>query len=257
MDSEDEEQEKKRKLKAIKRKIKKFKLPKNKLLVIDNPDKKFHEHWKKGRSLCNFPVPFQAIICGKQNVGKGVVVTNLILHQGSDKVKGANKPFEEIYVLHCDGKHTNEYKDCGAIFLDKLPPPESWDDKKKKLLILEDCAIKGFSKVQLEYLKRAIAYVSTHKNLSTVITCQDIYDIGDPLIRRCTNLFVLFPSLDYTSLAGFNRKIGLQKGDLGVLFRKYCASNHDSIWLDMTDNGKSPYKIRRNCFDVIEMHHVS
>ena len=99
MESEDEEEQIKIKLKAIKKKIKKFKLPKNKLLVIDNPDKDFHEHWKKGRSLINFPVPFQAIICGKQNVGKGVVVSNLILHQGSDNVKGADKPFEEIYIL--------------------------------------------------------------------------------------------------------------------------------------------------------------
>ena len=53
-------------------------------------------------------------------------------------------------------------------------------------------------------------------------------------------------------LAGISRKIGLKKGELEMLFKKYCKSNHESIWIDMTENNKSPYKLRLNGFDIIE-----
>lgn len=247
-EEDDRREEKKRK---IMKKVKKFKMPKDKLLVMPNPDKKWHERWSKTRSKLNFPAPWRVILCGPPNAGKGVCMINLILAQGMDKAKGENKPFEEIYVVHIDGKHTGEYKNCGAKFLKKIPAPSFWDPKKKKLLILEDLSFKDMDKSQKEALKRCWGYCSTHKNLCCALTCQDIYDVGDPFIRRCTNLFVLFPSIDYTSLKTLNKKIGLKKGELETVFDKFCGCNHDSIWIDLTDDNRSPFKLRLNGFDVI------
>ncbi len=251
-DEIDEKAEKIKKLKKLKRKIKKFKMPKDKLLVVKNPDKGFHESWTKGRSKLNIPHPFRALIIGLPNSGKGVCAMNLLLAQGSDKVKGANKPFEEVYVCHCDGDSTQEYRNCGAIFLNEIPKPKDWNSDKKKLLILEDLSYKDMNKYQKEALKRAWAYVSTHKNLSCIMTLQDLFDLNEPLVRRCTNLFILFPSIDYTSINTINKKLGLKKGDLEQLFRKYCKKPHDSIWLDMSADNSSPYKMRLNGFNVIQ-----
>ncbi len=247
----DDEDERKKKLSKIKKKIKKFKLPKDRLYIVQNPDKKFHEKWTSTRSRLNFPHPLRAVICGVPNSGKGICVMNIILNQGRDEKKGENKPFEDIFIVHVDGKNTKEYKDCGAIFLDKIPSPDSWDSDRKKLLILEDISFQSLSKQQREYWKRAWAYCSTHKNLSCILTCQDMYDLSEILVRRCTSLFVLFPSVDYTSLNTINRKVGLRKGELELLFQKYAKNNHTSIWLDMTGDGKSPYKIRLNGFQTL------
>jgi hypothetical protein len=248
----DEIQRKKDKIKAIRSKIKGFKLPTNKLFIVKNEDKLFHETWDNQRSKLNIPVPFQSVICGKQNSGKSVIINNLILHQGRDSKEGSNRPFKEIYVYHCDGESTKEYKNYKAVFLKKIPKPEDWSDCSiKKLLILEDIAIKSLKNEQLECLKRAVGYCSTHKNLSVIITLQDPFDIV-PFLRRCCNLFILFPNLDYTSLAMLSKKIGLHKDELRILFEKFCKCNHDSIWLDNTENGKSPYKLRLNGFDIIE-----
>jgi hypothetical protein len=249
----DEQAEKAKKIKKIKRKLRRFKMPKDKLLVMKNPDKGYHESWSKGRSKLNIPHPFRALVIGLPNSGKGVCCLNLLLAQGIDKkIKGANKPFEEVYVCHCDGDSTKEYRNCGATFLPKIPAPKEWNSDKKKLLILDDLSYKDMNKFQKEALKRAWAYVSTHKNLSCIMTLQDLYDLNEPLVRRCTNLFILFPSIDYTSLNTINRKLGLKKGDLEQLFKKYCKNNHDSIWLDMTADNTSPYKMRLNGFKIIE-----
>lgn len=249
---EDHAKKKAEKVKKIKRKIKRFKMPKDKLFVFENPDKRFHERWTKGRSKLNIPCPFRAMIVGLPNCGKSVCVVNLLLAQGMDKGRGANRPFEEVYVVHCGGESTLEYRNCGAIFLDAIPAPKDWNSRKKKLLILEDLSYKDLRKGQREALKRCWAYVSTHKNLSCVITLQDLFDLDEALVRRCTNLFILFPSIDLTSMNSINKKIGLKKGELQVLFQKYCKQPHDSIWLDLSADGTSPFKMRLNGFKSIE-----
>lgn len=247
-DSQDKQKKKVKEKKRILKKIKKFKMPKNKLLVFPNPDKGFHESWTKSRSMLNFPVPFRCMLIGTANSGKSTIVTNLILAQGMDKKKGENQPFEEVYIIHYGHKDTKEYKKCGAKFLKDIPNPSSWNVDKKKLLILEDLSYKDMSLQQKEALKRCWAYVSTHKNLSCIMTLQDFFDCDCTLVRRCTNLFVLFPTIDKVELSQISRKIGLKKGELEILFDKYCKSGHDSLWLDLTENGRSPYPIRINGF---------
>ena len=40
------------------------------------------------------------------------------------------------------------------------------------------------------------------------------------------------------------------------MFRQFCKSNHDSIWIDMTDDNQSPYKYRLNGFDMINRNFI-
>lgn len=49
--------------KKTKKKKRRKPLP-NELLIIDNPDKVWHESWTKGRNILNFPHPFRAVLFG-------------------------------------------------------------------------------------------------------------------------------------------------------------------------------------------------
>ena len=245
---ENKEELKKKRIKKIKNKIKRFKLPKDRLLVFPNPDKFDHEHWNPKRSKLNICTPFRALICGPPSSGKTVVAHNLILYQGCDNSKGNNKPFEEIYVIHID--KSKEYDLCGAKLLYDIPDKNSWNDKKK-LVILEDLLFRDLNKKSKHNLLHLLKYISTHKNTSVIINIQDMFCINETIVRRCCNLFILFPTIDYTSLNVISNKIGLKKGELKLLFDTFCKSQHDSIWIDLTDNMKSPYKLRLNGFQVI------
>tara|TARA_B110000902_G_scaffold113995_1_gene134226 strand:+ start:4584 stop:5246 length:663 start_codon:yes stop_codon:yes gene_type:complete len=216
------------------------KLP-DELIVIPNADKKFHEKWHKGRNMLNFPHPFRAVCLGPPNKGKSTTVKNILLR--------ADPPFEEVKVIHCDGDYTKEYEDVDADMLSEIPAPAEWGGVVKTLVILDDLELKGMSKEQKRNLDRLVGYVSTHKNISVILCSQDPFNVP-PIVRRCSNLWILYEGTDRDSVAQLSRKAGYTKEQFDILFDK-CTEFHDSIWLDKTS--KSPYPLRKNGFEIIKL----
>ena len=237
----EDDEELKEEIVKLKNRINKVKIP-NKLVIFKNADKEFHELWTPGRDMGNIPHPFRAIISAVPNSGKTLIIKNLILRQ--------QPAFEEIFLIHIDGEYTQEYSDIidDDFILDDIPNPKEWQGEVKTLVILEDLSYKDMNKFQKESLKRLWGYVSTHKNISCALTTQDIFELP-PIVRRCSNILILFPSFDYTSISLLSKKVGLKKGDLENLFRTFCQCNHDFIMLDLTSN--TPYPIRYNMFQKI------
>lgn len=228
------ENEEKRKL----RKVKKIKLPKS-LLPIKNLDKKFHEVWDEPTcDLLDFPHPFRGVLLGPPNSGKTTTVKNILMRQ--------TLPFQRMYLVHCDASNTNEYKDVGAIALSRFPRPEDWPGNEKTLLVIDDVELKTMNKHQLQCLDRTFGYVSTHKNLSVLLCAQDPFNTP-AIVRRCSNLWVLWPNRDADAMQTIARRCGVQ--NLTGLF-KYCQTPKDSIWVDLTDG--SPHKLRLNGYTPIE-----
>ena len=224
----------------IKEKLNKIKIP-DKIIVFPNKDKEFIEKWDKKRNALNIPHSFRSIIIGRPHSGKTLLVKNLILRQ---------KPrFEDVYLIHCDIDYTKEYDDINPIKLEEIPSPNEWEGKEKSLVILEDLSFKDLNKFQAEALKRLYGYVSSHKNISVIATCQDFHDLPI-MVRRCSNLFILFPNIDYSNLSQISKKVGLNDNILKKLFKIFCKSNHDSIWIDLTDD--SPYPLRLNGYKLIK-----
>jgi hypothetical protein len=132
------------------RKTKKKKLPKE-LIPIPNADKAFHEKWKSGRDLLNFPHPFRGVFMGPPNMGKSTTVKNLILR--------AKPPFEEVLCIHCDADFTQEYDDVGATMLGEIPAPSEFEGEVKTLVIIDDLDIKNLNKDQKSNLDRLFGFV--------------------------------------------------------------------------------------------------
>ena len=223
-----------------------YKLP-NRLIPIRNADKSFHEKWYKGRNKLNFPHPFRVCLMGPPNMGKSTTVKNIILR---------SKPeFEEIFVIHCDPEYTKEYDDLGEnlVMLAEIPSPDEWEGQVKTLVIIDDLELKTLSKEQKRNLDRLYGFVSTHKNISVCLCSQDPFNIP-PIVRRCSNLWVLWRGSDLDSTAMIARKSGLKPNDFKYMFDHLLTEQRDSLWIDMTSG--SPYPLRKNGFEIITKEEI-
>ena len=221
---------------------KKTRLP-DKIIALPNADKAFHESWNEKRNKLDFPHPFRGVLLGRPNVGKTTIVKNILLR--------AKPAFDELVVIHCDSEYTKEYDDieCCEV-LNEIPSPEDWEGEVKTLVVLDDLEYKTMKKDQKHNLDRLFGYCSTHKNISVLLCSQDGFNVP-PIVRRCCDLCILWKSNDLDTMANIARKSGLNKKDFASLFG-LLHEYRDSLWLDMTGGGKSPYPIRKNGFEIIK-----
>ena len=213
----------------------------NELLIMANQDKLFHEKWKRGRDMLNIPHPFRCVCLGPPNCGKGLVIKNILLR--------AKPAFEEVYIIHCDPEYTKEWDDVGGEMMSKIPPPESWEGKVKTLVILDDLEFKGMDKDERRNLDRLFGFVSTHKNISIILAAQDTFNVP-PIVRRCSNLWVLWKMSDMDSLANTARKTGMKASNFNTIFNELMMNSHDSLWIDSTSG--TPYPLRKNGYTIIQ-----
>jgi hypothetical protein len=207
------------------------------LLAIKNADKKDHEMWTPDRDILNFPHPFRGVLLGPPNCGKTTTVKNILLRQ--------DPPFTRLYVIHCDGTYTQEYDDVDAKLLTDFPEPHEWPGKEKTLVVVDDIELKTLRRQQRMCLDRLFGYVSTHKNISVLLCSQDPFNVP-AIVRRCSNLWVLWPGKDVDATQTCARKCG---EDLREKF-KLCQSPKDSLWIDLTDH--TPQKLRKNGYEIVE-----
>jgi hypothetical protein len=197
----------------------------NHILALPNPDKEFHEEWTPGRNMLNFPHPFRCVALGPPNVGKTTVVKNLLLR--------ADPPFERVFVIHCDPAYSQEYVDVNGEMLDSIPAPEDWGGEEKALVVLDDLEFKTMAKDQRHNLDRLFGFVSTHKNISVILCSQDPFNVP-PIVRRCSNLWILWKSCDMDAMSTVARKSGVKKAGFMSIFEHLLTQSRDSLWLDMT-----------------------
>lgn len=225
--------------KRKKTKKRKEKLP-DELIILDNPDKLFHEDWTKGRNMLNFPHPFRMVIFGPPNMGKTNTIKNILLRAKPD--------FKEVFVIHADPEYTQEYDDIDVELLAEIPAPAEWEGLVKTLVILDDLEFKQMSKDQKRNLDRLFGFVSTHKNISVILTSQDGFNVP-PIVRRTSNVWILYKSPDMDSMATMARRTGLKPDELKNIFNTILKGNRDALWIDRTS--KTPYPLRKNGFKII------
>lgn len=196
---------------------------KNEIIAFKNPDKGFHEK-PDPKNPSNFPAPFRMCLCAKPNAGKTNIVKHIVIHQ--------NPPFQRILIYHIDPQ-TREYDDMDGEFIDEIPNIEEIDPSVKNLLIIEDINLKSLKKEQKELLDRYMGYVSTHRNLSIIITAQRALCIP-PNIRGLSNVICLWKTHDSNLLSQISGRIGLTPDEMKFLFKKYIKSNYDFICIDLT-----------------------
>jgi len=221
--------------------------PKNEIQAIRNPDKVGSESWnpRRARDIGNFPSPSRILLLGPCGVGKSTLIKNLIIHQ---------KPrFEEVFLIHQDAGVTKEYKDLECTDeISEVPDISFWDYEgpfKKRAVIVDDLELTSANKERLKNLALMFRYISTHKGLTVYFAHQSFFDIC-PLVKKMSNVYILWKPRARTELALIENRVGLQDGTLKELFATVASGHRDSICVDMTRN--SPCKLRLNIWNQIE-----
>lgn len=219
------------------------KLPK-KLVVLKNNEKEGkHESWDNERDMLNIPHPFRLLLTGGVNSGKTLTVKNIIVRIAP--------VFQKIYLLHCGGSFTTEYDEIDHVCLDSIPTASDprFNGKEKALLIVEDKAFEHSSKQEKHDINRLFGYMSTHRNLSIIMTSQNFFDVP-VCVRRMSNFFIVWKVKDLDNLKTLGRRLGIPGKYIVPLMERYITTYTDSIWFD--DTPHTPYPIRLNGYQTID-----
>lgn len=227
------------------------------IVLFDCVDKRLKEKWtrKRAEDLWNFPSPFRMLLLGEPGGGKSCLIKNVVIHQ---------RPyFDKVYVVHedhsddpeCPG--TTEYDDLDATaIMSEVPNLAYWNNELaqddpdgppvKRLCILDDLEMKGAER--LKNLQTLFRYVSSHKGVSVCLAYQQFFGL-EPVIKKLSNIFVLYRPRDRDEVGRIEKRVGLEKGTLKELFQTFCKGAHDSICVDLTG---SPAPLRFNIIHPIE-----
>jgi hypothetical protein len=219
----------------------KHRLPK-KILPIKCADKEgWYERWKPGRDPLNIIHPFRMVLLGPPGSGKTCSLKNVVIR--------CKPAFERIICVHCAPDSTREYEDIDAEMVGEIPQPEEFDGEEKTFVILDDVDLTAMDKIQKGALDRLFGYVSTHCNVSVCLTSQEAFGIP-PIVRRCSNFYVIWRISDADSLKAIGRKVGFKSADFQHIFDKYLREPKSSLWIDLTEH--SPFPLRLNGYELLE-----
>jgi len=224
-----------------------------KIVVIKNEDKdsgNWKEKWgKKPKNIGKLPHPIRLVAAGSCGRGKTNVIKNLFLaHQSG------NRKFQELYIVCCD-TGSREWLDCepNAVY-DEIPDLDTFDRKKKTLLVIDDYEMIRTSTAAQRKLATLFRYKSSHCNLSIFCSYQNFFEI--PMIaRKCANCFLLYKPNSDLEITQFANRTGIKKDDLHHIFKHICNDTYDSLFVDLTIN--SPCKLRKNVYQPIEFNDSS
>jgi len=240
----------------------------NKLRVIPNPEKKRHETWDDERSLIDFPRPFRWGILGAVSSGKTSLILNylvmahrydniFIMHPStySPNISMEDETINENIVVE-PTPEIPEYDGVNFIGLAYIPGQKFFNTVADKfnLLIIDDIELNTFIKkhnqMRTERLNKLFSYVSSHNNVSIIVSTQDASSQMPPFVLKMCNVTTVFKVLDEYIVQVLARRLSVPYRVLKYLMDQ-CDDVHDSITFDNTFHSKNRYRL--NIFESISI----
>jgi len=219
-----------------------------KFVVFKNEDKDYNNKNIIKKDLDNYVFgnekPFRLLIIAPPNSGKTTIIKNLLLHN----------MFDKIYIVHFLAEMgTHEYDKIDNIMFDELPDyneiindneNEEEEDKPRKLLIIEDFDFKHSKKEQKERMSRYLGAVSTHNNLSIIVTCQKVTML-EAAHRTLFNYVIIFKNEAYDN-EFLCRSLSIPRPILNSIFEYCVIEPNDFLLIDRNfkkKNGEVKYRL--------------
>lgn len=234
-----------------KKKKKKKRIPKlpNKVVVIKNIEKdkgNWMESWSKPkhRSPGHIIHPFRLLALGGVGRGKTNSCKNIFLrHQSSAK------KFKQLYIITCS-EDSREWDDCepNAVLTD-IPDLEMFDGAEKTCVILDDFETMKMSKEQLRKLSTLMRFISSHRNVSCILSYQSFFDTPG-ICRKVANCFMIYKPNSRQETQCIANRVGIDGDKMKYLFKHEITGTYDHLFVDKTI--ATPYPLRKNIYEIIE-----
>lgn len=232
------------------------------VIALPNKEKKNHEKWTNDRDWLDFPRPFRWLIAGKVSCGKTTLILNYLIKSSE------TKSYDNIFLLHpntymanvsMDDEQINqniinevadpvvEYEGVDYTPLAFIPSMKYFDEiaKKRNLMIIDDIDINSYLKKRRELrderINKLLSFVSSHKNLSIIISSQDPSSQIPPFIMKMSNVITIYKPRDSYIVQTLSRKLNFEYKQLKT-FLSICKSDHDAITFDYIANSPAPYR---------------
>ena len=225
--------------------MEKIKLKKE-ILLLPNSDK---GSWveKYDQKTHGFDVlvhPFKLCLSGRPNSGKTLLMHNLFL-----RIQTSSRPFDTLIVIQPSTSSEHDILDP-TIILNDIPNIENIVDEKlgKTLIIIDDLDLTKVSKIQQRNISLLFRYISSHHNISVMLSYQSFFDIPT-IIRKCSNYFILYKTNNKSEMTLIATRIGQDKKSFCEMFFNHINDRHDFLLVD----SKCPeqYQFRKNLYEVL------
>lgn len=236
--------------KRMNKKINKITLPRR-ILPLKNVDKTDHEKWDDlhKKNIANFPCPSRICIIGPAGVGKTNLCKNILLN--------ARPLYDRVFLIHPDIEVSKEWDDIEPTdYQQKIPPLEYFSDvidsdsKLKNVIVIDDIEFTAKNKDELQNLGLLMRYLSTHRNMTVIFSHQSWFDIP-PIVKKMSNVYIIYKPKARTELALIENRCGVDKGLFKHIFNTIAKGYRDNICYDNTENTPAP--LRLNLFDILNV----
>ena len=225
-----------------------FKL-KNEIIRLPNADKDsgWVEKWSMDTHGFDTLVhPFKACLIGRPNSGKTTVMHNLFL-----RIQMSNKPFQTLLIIQPSTSKEHDILDPTITLFD-IPEIESIvsEDNGKTLIIIDDFDMSKLDNHQKRNLGMLFRYVSSHHNISVLLSYQSFFDIPT-IIRKTCNYFFIWKTNNSDELGTIAKRVGYNKKIFQSIFSKYITNKFDFLVLDQCIDPE--FELRKNLYEVIKL----
>ena len=225
-----------------------FKL-KNEIILLPNADKDsgWVEKWSMDTHGFDTLVhPFKACLIGRPNSGKTTVMHNLFL-----RIQMSKSPFQTLLIIQPSTSNEHDILDPTIILFD-IPEIESIvsEDNSKMLIIIDDFDMSKLDTNQKRNLSMLFRYVSSHHNISVLLSYQSFFDIPT-IIRKTCNYFFIWKTNNSDELGTIAKRVGYNKKIFQSIFSKYIKNKFDFLVLDQCIDPE--FELRKNLYEVIKL----
>ena len=224
-----------------------FKL-KNEIILLPNADKgDWVEKWRMDTHAFDTLVhPFKACLIGRPNSGKTTVMHNLFL-----RIQMSNKPFQTLLIIQPSTSKEHDILDPTITLFD-IPEIESIvsEDNGKTLIIIDDFDISKLDNHQKRNLSMLFRYVSSHHNISVLLSYQSFFDIPT-IIRKTCNYFFIWKTNNSDELGTIAKRVGYNKKIFQSIFSKYIKNKFDFLVVDQCIDPE--FELRKNLYEVVKL----
>ena len=225
-----------------------FKL-KNEIILLPNADKDsgWVEKWSMDTHGFDTLVhPFKCALIGRPNSGKTTVMHNLFL-----RIQMSNKPFQTLLIIQPSTSKEHDILDPTITLFD-IPEIESIvsEDNGKTLIIIDDFDMSKLDNHQKRNLGMLFRYVSSHHNISVLLSYQSFFDIPT-IIRKTCNYFFIWKTNNSDELGTIAKRVGYNKKIFQSIFSKYIKNKFDFLVVDQCIDQE--FELRKNLYEVVKL----